>query len=297
MEDSADSQHFSDDSSSYSDESSDLSNNVLAGHSWSANPPSSTHLPPSIPNRRNLLLPERPPLSSRSDSVSASRADHNHCDRSRINRLPEARSNSPNLPRPREPAQFDLPNFPLPTASRDSQPLSFAGGIDPTPSVLDISGWGDWDNGLISPLSRPASRVSWGSNDSFDLPLHPTLSDFIDLTDTNSPPNMPDLGNKRRPTKSRGATASAADGSNKRRKTGANLKKENIVKNEESEIEEVDLRDVNDDNGLSQVLQRQQEDTIKAQRQEEGKPLKLSSLQCVVCLESFTDVTATHCGG
>lgn len=301
MEESTDSQEFSDDYSSSLEQyssSSDDTDSTPAGQSWTTNRPSTSQLPPHTTSRRSLHLPERGSLPSTSDLTHASRANRDYSGRSLNNHSPEPRPNSHIPPRPREPAQFDLPDFPLPTARRDNRLPSYGGRVDAAPSVLDPQDWNDWDNSLIPPLPpRPASRVSWGSNDSFDLPLHPTLSDFVDLTNTNSPPNMPASGDKRRATTSRSTTASIVGSSNKRRKTAADGKMEKSIKHEDPDIEEVDLRDVDDDDGLSKALQKQQESVIKAQRDAEcGKPTKLSGLQCVVCLDNVTDMTATQCG-
>ena len=301
MEESTDSQEFSDDYSSSSEEYSSSSDDIestLAGQSWITNPPSTSQLPPQTPIRRSLHLPERGSLHSTNHLTHASHANRYHSGRSLNNYSPEPRPNSNIPPRPREPAQFDLPDFPLPTASRDNRLPPYGGRVDPASSVFDSQDWSDWDNSLIPPLPpRPASRVSWGSNDSFDLPLHPTLSDFVDLTNANSPPDMPALGDKRRATTSRSTTASIVGSSNKRRKTAAGGKMEKPIKPEDTGIEEVDLRDVDDDDGLSKALQKQQESVIKAQRDAEcGKPTKLSGLQCVVCLDNVKDMTATQCG-
>ncbi len=61
-------------------------------------------------------------------------------------------------------------------------------------------------------------------------------------------------------------------------------------------VEEIDLRDVDDDKGLSKVLEQQRLATIKAQQEQADRPNKLSTLQCVICMDSMTDVTATICG-
>lgn len=299
FEDSEDfSGEYASDSSDYSGSPSDAASitTTSMGQAWSINRPSTNQLPPQDTSRRTPHLPRRQQLASRSESTLASHPNANHYHPSLTN---QAHSTSNNPPPPREPAQFDLPNFPLPSANRDNRPSSFIEGRGPPPLALDPEGWGHWDSDLISPLTRPASRVSWGSIDSFDLPTNPTLSDFVDLTNANSPPNMAS-GTKRRPTASRSTTTSVAGGGpNKRRKVTAGVKKESArgVKNENLVIEEVDLRDVDDDDGLSKALQKQQESVIKAQRDEEcGKPMRLSGLQCVVCLDNIKDMTATQCG-
>ena len=56
------------------------------------------------------------------------------------------------------------------------------------------------------------------------------------------------------------------------------------------------LQDVDDDRGLSKVLEQQRMATIKAQQEQANKPVKLSTLQCIICMETMKDLTATHCG-
>ena len=85
--------------------------------------------------------------------------------------------------------------------------------------------------------------------------------------------------------------SSAPSNPAKRRKTEAS---QSSVRTRE--IEEVDLRDVDEDNRLSKVLEQQRMATIRAQQEQANRPVKLSTLQCIICMESMTDLTATHCG-
>jgi hypothetical protein len=64
--------------------------------------------------------------------------------------------------------------------------------------------------------------------------------------------------------------------------------------NTPAEIEAIDLTE--DANPLKDALQRQREDQIKAQREDAGKPLMLTKMQCVICMDTPTDLTATNCG-
>lgn len=68
------------------------------------------------------------------------------------------------------------------------------------------------------------------------------------------------------------------------------------VRDEPEEIEKVDLRDVDDDTSLSKVLEQQRAETVKSQQNDGNQPFKLSSLQCIICMEPMTNLTATHCG-
>lgn len=65
---------------------------------------------------------------------------------------------------------------------------------------------------------------------------------------------------------------------------------------ERGSVEEVDLRGVDDDDELSKVLEQQRLMSIKAQQELVDKPVNFSSLQCIICMESITDITVTHCG-
>ena len=83
----------------------------------------------------------------------------------------------------------------------------------------------------------------------------------------------------------------------KRRRNSNNKPGDSRIKDENSQVEEVDLRNVDDDNGLTKLLEKQRVAAVKAQQEQANKPLKLSSLQCIICMEPMTNVTVTHCGG
>jgi hypothetical protein len=61
-----------------------------------------------------------------------------------------------------------------------------------------------------------------------------------------------------------------------------------------AEIEAIDLTE--EANPLKDALQKQREDQIKAQREDAGKPLMLTKMTCVICMDTPTDLTATNCG-
>ena len=302
MEDSGDSQEFSDDyssdSSEYSSTSEDLQHNTL-DQPWRTDyhplisqtpPPATTRPDPSLLERQARHFANSTPSGPSTDRVGSDQSPR------------QLLSDPHNLPLPRPPAQFGLPNFPLPAASTGNPPLPYDTGVDPLDSTFDLpSGWSDWDGVTSPPTSRPASKVSWGSSESWHFPFPRIPNDFVDLTDDNADLDMPPMRSRRRPSRPRpsaSASSQGADRPGKRRKTAASPgQHQRSVNKGDSDIEEIDLKDVDDDNGLSKALQKQQEMAIKAQRKEESdKPLKLSSLQCIICLESMTDITATNCG-
>ena len=157
-----------------------------------------------------------------------------------------------------------------------------------------------------TPITRPISQLSWSSGGTsiFGSPPSswPTPQDqnrFVDLTADLSPPMMPASSVKRKASQPRTLKTSSAAPSNpaKRNKTGAGPSTElSPAKDEHGNIEEVDLRDVNDDKGLMKLLDQQRVDSIKAQKEQADKPLKISTLQCIICMEPMTNITVTHCG-
>ena len=79
------------------------------------------------------------------------------------------------------------------------------------------------------------------------------------------------------------------------------------------DFEEVDMTGVDDEIGLRRIQNAQRErhemqnkvhekqnqllkDSVQAQTTESKGPIRLGQLQCVICLENMTNITATHCG-
>ncbi|MCJ1259151.1 SUMO-targeted ubiquitin ligase complex subunit slx8 [Lignoscripta atroalba] len=123
-------------------------------------------------------------------------------------------------------------------------------------------------------------------------------SGFIDLTDERSLSAMATQTPRRRPSPGYVSRPSSSDEptTTKRRRIGTGEAKPGTSEKVEAKIEEVDLREVDDDDRLARLLEQQRASTIKAQLGDSNKPLSLSTLQCVVCMEDMTDITSTHCG-
>jgi hypothetical protein len=212
--------------------------------------------------------------------------------------------NAPIVPSNRKRSHLDPPNFPLQadpvgTPSNTSGRPLISSNPSPRPAVPSAQD---------PPQPRPATPLSedtfWSSPETSDssirsdtpFPQTEDFSEFVDLTqEDSSPPEMP---SQPRPQKRGNAWPGlsrdpSTDPSNpaKRRKTEASQSS-----NETAKIEEIDLRDVDDDTGLSKVLEQQRMATIKAQQEQANKPVKLSTLQCIICMENMKDLTATHCG-
>lgn len=58
----------------------------------------------------------------------------------------------------------------------------------------------------------------------------------------------------------------------------------------------IEIEDIDEDNALNTTLQRQRTEQIASQQQQTEKPLRLSNLTCVICMDTPTDLTATSCG-
>ena len=127
------------------------------------------------------------------------------------------------------------------------------------------------------------------------------IQDIIDLTADSTSPTMPAAGSTMTSPRNHGSleAASASVHATKRRKVQPPASPNTTsftVRDEPEEIEKVDLRDVDDDTSLSKVLEQQRAETVKSQQNDGNQPFKLSSLQCIICMEPMTNLTATHCG-
>jgi hypothetical protein len=225
-------------------------------------------------------------------------------------------------PLERKHSHLDLPNFPL--ATNPTGGPSNSSGRPPFPASTQIP--------PRIPTPLPPSRVitpprlaspprfdnfSFSSESpNFDSERSDTpwpeseqgdFNGYVDLTQDSSPPTMPPGRRTQTPThhpiphrkfviRQSSLHEHLSDGSSnpaKRRKTGTNVSQSS---QRSHKIEEVDLRDVDDDRGLSKVLEQQRMATVKAQQEQANKPIKLSTLQCIICMENMKDLTATHCG-
>lgn len=45
-----------------------------------------------------------------------------------------------------------------------------------------------------------------------------------------------------------------------------------------------------------EVLERERQELVKKQREESDKPVRLNDVNCMICLEPFTNMSVTHCG-
>jgi hypothetical protein len=63
-----------------------------------------------------------------------------------------------------------------------------------------------------------------------------------------------------------------------------------------SAIAPIEIEDIDEDSALNTTLQRQRAEQVASQQPHTEKPLRLSNLTCVICMDTPTDLTATSCG-
>ena len=271
--------------------------NIALGHSWGSTVPSSSqyaHLGDSIHS-------SAPPQPYRQNSTPYLPL---------VNPIPPSTSLNPSYILPSQHLQrgsshLDLPNFPLPRPFFSDLPIperqegnrytQFSSDFLGSPSQL--VGFDALTSSALNPISRPVSRLSWDSersagNDFLPWPASQLQQGFIDLTADSSPPRMPVTTRKRSVPATRTLLrhSTTPSSSTKRRKTEASSTVQEL------KVEEADLRDIDEDCGLSRVLEQQRLMSIKAQQDLADKPINFSSLQCIICMESMTDISVTHCG-
>lgn len=273
------------------------------------------------PNANNdLFLPRLSLLSSN----ALERPDPPQQHWGGITRTPTSVNLQDTAAHPRKRSHLDPPNFPLAT---DPTGTSSNSSGRPPPSVTHLpqpstSTPPRAQEGRHPPPSAPDTGLSdsetsftgsdrsvtpWPESDEDSL----NLDDFIDLTQDSSPPTMPPARQpvsrrprtpQHRPTLRSSVSVSrhlseADSNPAKRRKTGTQTSQSSQRSSHRSkEVEGIDLTGVDDDRGLSKVLEQQRIATVKAQQEQASKPVRLSTLQCIICMDNMKNVTATSCG-
>jgi hypothetical protein len=165
----------------------------------------------------------------------------------------------------------------------------------PPPTFLDtILNPAGLDHNRFSPFSYRPSPPAHRQQSALDMPpntraraeppLRPARlpNGYVDLTATpDSPPQR-----RKRQSPTPGPSAKR-----QKREDGAADKCEG---SEALRVEEVDLTD--DNITVKDVLQKQREDAVQAQKKPEEKPTTFNSFNCVICMDMPTDLTATACG-
>lgn len=164
--------------------------------------------------------------------------------------------------------------------------------------------------------SHPSFRSSRGMSlllrDSPFVTTAPTTTGYIDLTADTPPATAPTMmprmrsisSNKEEPVRKR-RRVNESSGPSIRSLLGPSL----------HTVDQVDLTKVDDDAGLKKLQEeqqvqydrqvqlqqeqqqaKQQEESIRSLHEQSKKVTRISDLQCVVCMDNMTNITATHCG-
>ncbi|RKF60599.1 putative slx8 protein [Erysiphe neolycopersici] len=158
-----------------------------------------------------------------------------------------------------------------------------------------------------SPLNRELQIPPPPSSDYGDLIEYDELLENSTLLDqahiNNSLPIVLDLTESpsivvSKESGKRQATSPTSERPAKNARVGSSRDTSNIQSNlSAEEIDVVDLRDVET---MTQWEEKKAKDTAEALKahnhREANKPFKLSEFQCIICMDSPTDLTITHCG-
>jgi hypothetical protein len=140
--------------------------------------------------------------------------------------------------------------------------------LNPAESIF---GYHPGDGSMSSPRGQArAGRLSNG---------------YVDLTDS------PDVATTSRKTKRESPTPGPST-KRLRRNNGAAAQPEGGAT--EAAVEEIDLSDGKQ--MVQHVLQKQREEAVKAQAHPEEKATTFNTFNCVICMDTPTDLTATACG-
>lgn len=130
-----------------------------------------------------------------------------------------------------------------------------------------------------------------------DMPSTHRLNGYVDLTHDHSSPPVPSRNHPKRsmvPSSGEGSTGPQPGPSTKRVKRNDGTSAERIVPRPGDDVDEIDLLD--EKIPLKDVLRKQHLEAVKAQQEPSEKPLRLSTLTCVICMDTPTNITATSCG-
>ncbi|KAK4984142.1 hypothetical protein LTR50_006779 [Elasticomyces elasticus] len=148
---------------------------------------------------------------------------------------------------------------------------------------------------LLPPIRSTTYRSSLPRRGSPPTPSHRsiTTNSIVDLTTSPTDNTMPhQVQPRKRPHASATQQSRAEQPMTKRRRTSQSSTPAFNAETK-SRIEEIDLVS---DGSTEALLQKQREAAIKAQHEESKKPLRLNDLTCIICMETYTNLTATHCG-
>ena len=119
-------------------------------------------------------------------------------------------------------------------------------------------------------------------------------SSVVDLTESPVLTTMPTTRKRRAESPGEGRATKVARRATPN-PTKATLAGEKNIQLDDAEV--VDLVGLEDNVEYEAFKKKHQEDLIKQQQKDEAiRPVKFAEIQCIICMDSPTDLTITHCG-
>jgi hypothetical protein len=181
---------------------------------------------------------------------------------------------------------YDLPVNNFEEAYREPPPPYSTGFFDHilNPAGLDHGRYSPFAWRPDSPLAHDMPPTTRARPQGSQRPTGRLPNGYVDLTSTpDSPPQR-----RKRESPTPGPSA-------KRQKredgTAANTQGGGA---EPVKVEELDL--TSDKNPVQEILQKQRSDAVKAQARPEETHTTFNTINCVICMDNPTDLTATACG-
>jgi hypothetical protein len=116
---------------------------------------------------------------------------------------------------------------------------------------------------------------------------------------SDNPPGVPSPKRRRLNTRPGAASGDVTTTGTAAGRVTPGTSHSNLVRSEPVDIDTIDTIDLTGNesaNAIAQTLQKQRADQIKSQLPPTEKPSTLGSIQCVICMDTPTDLTATSCG-
>lgn len=171
---------------------------------------------------------------------------------------------------------------------RPSKSLQHRSSLSPRPC---------FDNDRHNSLFNSPDPNLFVSNNSPTPLVSSHESGFVDLTDSPPIVSRSRMADTHHSTKTSSCKTIPAGTIKRQRETPPQESETKRLRIDFKDVEEVDLRDVEDDEDYASFSKRTKEEAVKQKQVDEAnKPVKLSEFQCIICLDNPTDLTVTWCG-
>lgn len=153
-------------------------------------------------------------------------------------------------------------------------------------------GWDDAFHNLLNPVepNEPAFSYTHSAQNMSSWPAQPgRLSNgYVDLTSSHVDPTSQEDERRRR----RHPYSPPAGPSSKRQKREERA----AAEGSDSTPAKIEAIDLSQDDDILEVLEKQRQQAVKSQAKPEETLTTFNTLNCVICMDRPTDITATACG-